>query len=31
MRDETSPRNTSLSGAQCARLRDTGSANGLLK
>jgi len=31
MRDETSPRNTSLSAAQCARLRDTGKANGLLK
>ncbi|HET7765184.1 MAG TPA: hypothetical protein VFK92_08835 [Burkholderiales bacterium] len=31
MRDETSPRNTSLSAAQCARLRDTGRANGLLK
>ncbi len=31
MRGETSARNTSLSAAQCARLRDTGSANGLLK
>ena len=31
MRGETSARNTSLSARQCARLRDTGSANGLLK
>ena len=31
MRDETSARNKSLSAAQCARLRDTGRANGLLK
>jgi hypothetical protein len=31
MRDETSARSTSLSGVQCARLRDTGKANGLLK
>jgi hypothetical protein len=31
MRDETSARNTALSAAQCARLRDTGTANGLLK
>jgi len=31
MREDTSPRNTSLSAAQCARLRDTGRANGLLK
>lgn len=31
MRDETSARNTSLTARQCARLRDTGSANGLLK
>jgi hypothetical protein len=31
MRDETSARNTSLSAAQCARLRETGTANGLLK
>jgi len=31
MRDETSPRNTSLSPAQCARLRETGTANGVLK
>jgi len=31
MRDETSARNTSLSAAQCARLRETGRANGLLK
>ena len=31
MRDETSARNTSLTAAQCARLRGTGRANGLLK
>jgi hypothetical protein len=31
MRDETSARSTSLSAQQCARLRDTGAANGLLK
>jgi hypothetical protein len=31
MRDETSARNTSLTAAQCARLRDTGRDNGLLK
>lgn len=31
MRDETSAGNTSLSAAQCARLRETGTANGLLK
>jgi hypothetical protein len=31
MRDETSARNTSLSAAQCRRLRETGTANGLLK
>jgi hypothetical protein len=31
MRDETSAGSTSLSAAQCARLRDTGTANGLLK
>lgn len=31
MRDETSPRNKSLSAVQCTRLRDTGTANGLLK
>jgi len=31
MRDKTSAGNTSLSAAQCARLRDTGTANGLLK
>ena len=31
MRDETSARNTSLSPTQCARMRGTGSANGLLK
>jgi hypothetical protein len=31
MRGETSARNTSLSARQCARLRDTGTANGLLK
>ncbi|MGB3934524.1 MAG: hypothetical protein WBL29_02300 [Burkholderiales bacterium] len=30
MRDETAPGNTRLSAAQCARLRDTGLANGLL-
>jgi len=30
MRDETAPENTRLSAAQCARLRDTGFANGLL-
>lgn len=30
MRDETSPKSTLLSQPQCARLRDTGSANGLL-
>ncbi len=30
MRDETSARNTALTAAQCARLRDTASANGLL-
>jgi hypothetical protein len=30
MRDETTPENTRLSGAQCARLRETGKANGLL-
>jgi hypothetical protein len=31
MRDETSAGSTRLSAAQCARLRDTGTANGLLK
>lgn len=31
MREETSARSTSLSAQQCARLRDTGKANGLLK
>ena len=31
MGEETSPRNVSLSAAQCARLRETGSRNGLLK
>ena len=31
MREETSPRNTTLSSAQCARLRDTGNRNGLLE
>jgi len=31
MRDETSPRDTALTVAQCARLRDTASANGLLE
>jgi len=30
MRDQTAPGNTQLSAAQCARLRDTGLANGLL-
>ena len=30
MREETSPRDKRLSAAQCARLRDTGKANGLL-
>jgi hypothetical protein len=30
MRDETTPRNTRLTGAQCARLRETGESNGLL-
>jgi Zn-dependent protease with chaperone function len=30
MRDDTAPENTRLSADQCARLRDTGSANGLL-
>lgn len=30
MRDETSPDSTHISPAQCARLRDSGSANGLL-
>lgn len=30
MRDQTAPGHTALSAAQCARLRDTGSANGLL-
>jgi hypothetical protein len=31
MSDETAPGNTRLSDAQCARLRETGSANGLLR
>lgn len=31
MRDETSASNTRLTAAQCARLRDTATANGLLK
>jgi hypothetical protein len=31
MRDETSAGSTSFSAAQCARLRETGTANGLLK
>lgn len=31
MRDETSPRNRFLSAVQCARLRDTGRGNGLLR
>jgi hypothetical protein len=30
MRDETGPGNTQLSQAQCARVRETGTANGLL-
>ena len=30
MSDETAPGNTRLSEAQCARLRETGAANGLL-
>lgn len=30
MRDETAPGNTRLSVAQCSRLRETGTANGLL-
>ena len=30
MRDETAPGSTKLSEPQCARLRDIGSANGLL-
>ena len=31
MRDETAPENTALTPAQCARLRDTAGANGLLE
>jgi hypothetical protein len=31
MREETSPRNTTLTAAQCARLREAGSRNALLK
>lgn len=31
MREETSPASTALSAGQCARLRDTGTANGLLQ
>lgn len=31
MRDETTPQNTRLTEAQCARLRGTGLANGLLR
>ena len=31
MRDETTPKNTALTGAQCARLRDSASGNGLLR
>lgn len=31
MRDETTAGSTALSAAQCARLRETGSANGLLE
>jgi hypothetical protein len=30
MRDETTRQNTRLTGAQCARLRETGLQNGLL-
>ena len=30
MREDTTPQNTRLSDAQCARLRETGTANGLL-
>ena len=31
MRDQTAPKNTALTRAQCARLRDTAAGNGLLK
>jgi hypothetical protein len=31
MREETSPRNAKLTAAQCARLRETGGRNGLLR
>ena len=31
MREDTSPENTRLSAAQCTRLRETGTANGLLR
>ena len=31
MRDETTPRNTGLNAAQCERMREEGSKNGLLK
>lgn len=31
MREDTAPQNTTLSGAQCARLRETAAANGLLQ
>jgi hypothetical protein len=31
MRDQTTPKNTALTGAQCARLRDTATGNGLLR
>lgn len=31
MRDETSARNTTLNAAQCARMRDSATANGLLQ
>ncbi|MGD9954346.1 MAG: hypothetical protein AB7S87_17375 [Burkholderiales bacterium] len=31
MREDTTPRNTRLDAAQCARLRETATANGLLK
>jgi len=31
MREETSPRNTTLTAEQCARVREAGSRNGLLK
>jgi hypothetical protein len=31
MREETTPQNTRLTQAQCARLRETATANGLLQ